>query len=70
MPFSSLGISPTLLPPLMRALAEKGYLAPTAIQTVAIPAILQGRDVVCSAPTGSGKTVSYTHLTLPTIYSV
>ncbi len=59
MPFSSLGISPTLLPALLRALAEKGYLAPTAIQTLAIPAILQGRDAVCSAPTGSGKTAAF-----------
>ncbi|HAL39605.1 MAG TPA: RNA helicase [Polaromonas sp.] len=55
MPFSSLGLSPALL----RALVEKGYLAPTAIQTAAIPAILQGRDVVGSAQTGSGKTAAF-----------
>ncbi|OGB08981.1 MAG: RNA helicase [Burkholderiales bacterium RIFCSPHIGHO2_12_FULL_61_11] len=55
MPFSSLGLLPTLL----RALAEKGYVAPTAIQTAAIPAILQGRDVVGSAQTGSGKTAAF-----------
>jgi superfamily II DNA/RNA helicase len=59
MPFSSLGISPTLSPALLRALAEKGYLAPTAIQTLAVPAILRGRDVLCSAPTGSGKTAAF-----------
>ena len=59
MPFSSLGISPALLPVLLPALAEKGYVAPTAIQTLAIPVILQGRDVVCSAPTGSGKTAAF-----------
>lgn len=55
MPFSSLG----LLPALLNALAEKGYVAPTAIQTEAIPAILQGLDVVGSAQTGSGKTVAF-----------
>src|SRR3990167_283369 len=55
MPFSSLGLLPTLL----RALAEKGYVAPTAIQTAAIPAILQGRDVVGSAQAGSGKTAAF-----------
>ncbi len=59
MPFSTLGISPALLPALMRALDEKGYAAPTAIQTAAIPAILQGRDVLGSAQTGSGKTAAF-----------
>ena len=59
MPFSSLGFSSTLLPLFLRAIADKGYLAPTAIQTAAIPAILQGRDVVGSAQTGSGKTAAF-----------
>ena len=59
MPFSSLGFSSTLLPAFLHALADKGYLAPTAIQTAAIPAILQGRDVVGSAQTGSGKTAAF-----------
>ena len=59
MPFSSLGFSPTLLPALLRAITEKGYLAPTAIQTAAIPAFLQGRDIVGSAQTGSGKTAAF-----------
>ena len=55
MPFSSLGLSLALL----RSITEKGYLAPTAIQMAAIPAILQGRDIVASASTGSGKTVAF-----------
>ncbi|MES2360834.1 MAG: DEAD/DEAH box helicase [Pseudomonadota bacterium] len=50
---------PALLPGLLRALDEKGYTAPTAIQSAAIPAILQGRDVVGSAQTGSGKTAAF-----------
>ena len=59
MPFSSLGFSSTTLPALLRAISEKGYVTPTAIQTAAIPAILQGRDVVGSAQTGSGKTAAF-----------
>ena len=55
MPFSSLGLSPALL----HAVGTKGYLAPTPIQTAAIPAILQGRDVLGSAQTGSGKTAAF-----------
>ena len=59
MPFSSLGFSPALLSALLQAITEKGYLAPTAIQTAVIPAILLGRDVVGSAQTGSGKTAAF-----------
>jgi len=55
MPFSSLGLAP----PLLRAISEKGYLAPTAIQAEAIPAILRGGDVLGSAQTGSGKTAAF-----------
>ena len=55
MPFSSLNLVPALL----SAISERGYLAPTAIQLAAIPAILQGRDVVASAQTGSGKTAAF-----------
>lgn len=55
MPFSSLNLSPAL----QSAIAERGYLAPTAIQLAAIPAILQGFDVIASAQTGSGKTAAF-----------
>ena len=55
MPFSSLGLSPSLL----RAISAKAYTTPTPIQTAAIPAALQGRDVLGSAQTGSGKTAAF-----------
>lgn len=44
---------------LLDALREKGYQRPTSIQTLAIPAALDGRDVLGSAPTGTGKTAAY-----------
>ena len=59
MSFTSLGFSPDSLPVLLRAISEKGYVVPTAIQLAAIPAILQGRDVLGSAQTGSGKTAAF-----------
>jgi len=55
MPFSSLGLSPALL----RALSARSYTTPTPVQAAAIPAALQGRDVLGSAQTGSGKTVAF-----------
>ncbi|NQW93172.1 MAG: DEAD/DEAH box helicase [Polaromonas sp.] len=67
MPFTTLGFSPALLPLLLRAVADKGFTTPTPVQLAAIPAFLQGRDVVCSAPTGSGKTAAYA---LPLLHQV
>jgi superfamily II DNA/RNA helicase len=55
MTFASLGLSE----PLLQAIAELGYEAPTAVQAAAIPPILQGRDVWASAQTGSGKTAAF-----------
>ncbi len=59
MPFSRLGLSPYVLPALQRALQEQGYGQPTPIQQQAVPVIVQGRDVIAMAPTGSGKTVAF-----------
>ena len=59
MPALSPGFPTALGPALLRAVADQGYAAATAIQTQAIPAILEGRDIVASASTGSGKTVAF-----------
>jgi superfamily II DNA/RNA helicase len=55
MSFSPLGLSPALL----LAVNDKAYLRPTPIQLAAIPAALEGRDVLGSAQTGSGKTLAF-----------
>ena len=55
MPFSKLGLSD----PILKAVAELGYTAPTSIQKQAIPVILSGRDLVAVAQTGTGKTASF-----------
>lgn len=55
MSFTELG----LIEPLIRSTTEQGYLEPTPIQKQAIPAILNGRDVLASAQTGTGKTASF-----------
>jgi superfamily II DNA/RNA helicase len=54
--FSELGLHPETL----RALEEAGYSSPTPIQEKAIPHVLQGRDVMGVAQTGTGKTASFT----------
>lgn len=56
MSFDSLGLSPDIL----RAVAEQGYREPTPIQQQAIPAVLEGRDLMASAQTGTGKTAGFT----------
>ncbi|MCW9715641.1 ATP-dependent RNA helicase SrmB [Avibacterium sp. 21-594] len=48
-----------LAPELLKALAKKGYQRPTAIQLECIPAAMAERDVLGSAPTGTGKTAAF-----------
>src|SRR5881394_76884 len=48
-----------LLPELLKAVAEQGYVEPTPIQAQAIPVVLQGRDVMGGAQTGTGKTAGF-----------
>ncbi len=53
-----------LIEPIQKALAEEGYSTPTPIQAQAIPAILQGKDLLGVAQTGTGKTAAFA---IPTI---
>jgi len=56
MSFDSLGLSADIL----RAVEEQGYQEPTPIQSQAIPVVLEGRDLMASAQTGTGKTAGFT----------
>lgn len=56
MTFNTLGLSDSLL----QAVLKTGYTTPTPIQEKAIPVILEGRDVMAAAQTGTGKTAGFT----------
>jgi ATP-dependent RNA helicase RhlE len=55
MPFKTLGLSPEVI----RGVDAAGYTDPTPIQHRAIPVILDGKDVIGSAQTGTGKTAAF-----------
>ncbi|MBO9663328.1 DEAD/DEAH box helicase [Dokdonella sp.] len=65
MSFETLGLAPALL----RALAEQGYDQPTPIQAAAIPAALEGRDLLAGAQTGTGKTAAFALPLLHRLYA-
>ena len=56
MSFKSLGLSEALL----KAVSKQGYTTPSPIQQKAIPLVLEGKDVLASAQTGTGKTAGFT----------
>ena len=55
MPFSNLG----LCNPIVQAIKDLGYTAPTPIQKQAIPIIISGKDLIATAQTGTGKTAAF-----------
>ena len=59
--FSDLGLAE----PILRALETKGYADPTPIQRQAIPALMEGRDLLGIAQTGTGKTAAFS---LPSLH--
>jgi ATP-dependent RNA helicase RhlE len=54
--FNTLALDPKLL----RAVVDSGYTAMTPIQAKAIPLVLEGRDIMGAAQTGTGKTAAFT----------
>ncbi|MBD3612562.1 MAG: DEAD/DEAH box helicase, partial [Hydrogenovibrio crunogenus] len=56
MTFASLGLSK----PILDAVTQQGYETPSPIQAQAIPAVLEGKDVMAAAQTGTGKTAGFT----------
>ena len=63
MTFKDLGLSEAIL----KAVSKKGYTNPSPIQEKAIPLVLQGKDVLASAQTGTGKTAGFT---LPMLHNL
>ena len=56
MRFDELGLSAQML----RTVTEEGYAEPTPVQERAIPLVLEGKDVLAAAQTGTGKTAAFT----------
>ncbi|CAH0991815.1 ATP-dependent RNA helicase RhlE [Sinobacterium norvegicum] len=56
MSFAALGLSD----PIVKAVAKQGYDTPSPIQAQAIPAVIEGKDVMAAAQTGTGKTAGFT----------
>ena len=54
-PFDSFGLSEAT----MRAVRYKGYTVSTPVQAGCIPPMMEGRDVIAKAPTGTGKTMAF-----------
>ncbi|PHR30183.1 MAG: ATP-dependent RNA helicase RhlE [Desulfotalea sp.] len=55
MSFNTMGLSE----PILRAIEEQGYTTPTPIQKKAIPIVLEGKDLMAAAQTGTGKTAGF-----------
>jgi len=56
MSFTNLGLSK----PILKAIEDQGYTSPSPIQAQAIPRVLEGKDVLAGAQTGTGKTAGFT----------
>jgi ATP-dependent RNA helicase RhlE len=65
MSFDGLGLSPELL----RAVSDEGYTEPTPVQAAAIPVILERRDVLAGAQTGTGKTAAFVLPVIQTLHA-
>jgi len=63
MTFEEIGLHPAIL----KALADAGYTEPTPVQAQSIPAAIEGRDLLVSSQTGSGKTAAFM---LPSIHKL
>ncbi|MCD6654326.1 MAG: DEAD/DEAH box helicase [Sulfurovum sp.] len=64
MSFTNLGLSE----PLLKAIKEQGYTVPTPIQQQAIPVVIQKKDILAAAQTGTGKTAGFTLPLLERLY--
>ena len=58
-----------VIAPILKALDTEGYTTPTPIQEQAIPVVLQGRDLLGCAQTGTGKTAAFAIPILQKLYN-
>src|SRR3954470_15426638 len=65
MSFDGLGLTPELL----RAVSDEGYTEPTPVQAAAIPVVLERRDVLAGAQTGTGKTAAFVLPVIQTLHA-
>ena len=59
-----------LIEPILKALQEEGYSTPTPIQEKSIPILLQGKDLLGCAQTGTGKTAAFSIPILQKLYKI
>jgi len=59
----------SLIEPVLKAVQEQGYTNPTPVQQQAIPVILQSKDLIACAQTGTGKTAAFAIPTLQMLYT-
>ena len=57
-----------IIEPILKALTEEGYTTPTPIQEQAIPVVLEGKDLLACAQTGTGKTAAFSVPILQLLY--
>ena len=58
-----------IITPILKALAFEGYVTPSPIQEQAIPVLLEGKDILASAQTGTGKTAAFAIPIIQALYN-
>ena len=59
----------SIIEPILKSLKNEGYTSPTPIQEMAIPPLLEGKDLLGCAQTGTGKTAAFAIPIMQTLYN-